>query len=196
MATRRVLAVPFLILAVLPVSACGSSSTTTAAGAGAAGATATHTMSMTSTVGMPMTTTSAQGMQMSSMQPENDAAALAALRAHDTKAATRDLRAALGSRNESVAAKRYARQALLLVGQHKTLPAEMPGMQGAAVEHLTYALAALNARDPKTATGHLMEASMLAPAFRAAAAALAAIKAHNIARAASVVRGALHGLGA
>jgi hypothetical protein len=135
-------------------------------------------------------------MKMGPSQPENDAAAVAALKAHNAAAATHDLRMALGSRHEPAAAKRYARRALGILGKGKAAAAEVPAIRGAAVEHLTYALAALKARDATTAAGHLMEAAMLAPAARSAAAAIAAIKAHNLARALTLVSQALRGLGA
>ncbi len=137
-------------------------------------------------------------MQMSSSQPEHDAtalAALAALQAHPATA-TRELRAALASRFEPQAAKRDAREALMLIGQHKGAPAALPATQGAAVEHLSYALAALTAHDPKTAAGHLMEASSL-PAFsRPANDALSVINAHDIPRAVGIISDSLHRLGA
>jgi hypothetical protein len=157
------------MLAFMSVPACASSSTTTAA-------------------------TSAGGMQMGSRQPENDAAAAAALQAHSITAAKHDLRAAIASRYEPRAAKRYARDALMLVGQRKDVQAEKPAMRGAAVEHLSWALAALKAHDPTTATGHLMEAAALPPSSRAAKAAIAAIKANHIARAVTLVTSALRAL--
>jgi hypothetical protein len=186
MFTPRVLAVPVLIVAVVSVSACGSSTKTTAAKTTAAATTHTMTMHTTSTEAMPM----------GSMQNENDAGALAALQAHNTTAATHDLRMALSSTSEAVAAKRYARQALAMVAQRTGPQAEISAMDGAAVEHLTNALTALHARDPKMAAAHLMEASALPVASRTAASALAAIKARDIARAVSVVSKALRGLGA
>lgn len=185
MSTPRLVTVPFLIAAVISVSACGSSTNTTAA---ASSDTPTH--------GMPITVPDAGGMKMSSKQPENDAAAVAALQAHNTTAATHDLRTALGSRHEPAAAQRYARRALGMLAGGKAAAAEVPAIRGAAVEHLTYALAALKAREAVTAAGHLMEAAMLPPAARSAAAALAAIRAHNLARAVTVVSQALRGLGA
>lgn len=135
-------------------------------------------------------------MEMGTTQPENDAAALAALQGHNVTAARHDLRAAINSRYEPRAAKRYARQALALVGQHGGLPAEKPAARGAAVEHLSWALAALKAHDPTTAAGHLSEAAVLPPSAKAAKAAIAAIKANHIARAVRLVTGALRGLGA
>jgi hypothetical protein len=134
-------------------------------------------------------------MNMGATQPENDAAAVAALQAHNTSAARHDLRIALGARHEPAAAQRYARRALGLLAGGRSAAAKVPAMRGAAVEHLSYALAALKARDATTAAGHLMEAAMLPPAARSAAAALAAIKVHNIGRAITLVSQALRGLG-
>lgn len=177
----RVVALSFLMLTGISVSACGSSSPKAGT---AAASSAAQTMPMAG----------GQGMKMSSRQPEHDATALAGLQAHPA-AATRELRAALASRYEPPAAKRDARKALALIAQHKA-QAVLATTQGAAVEHFSYALQALNAHSPQTAAGHLMEASNL-PAFsRAATQSLAAIKAHDTARAVSIVSQTLHRLGA
>ncbi len=184
MSTPRIAAGPFLILAALAVCACGSSATTSAA---ASSATTAH--------GTPITSAGTGAMKMRDRQPENDAGAVAALEAHDTTAATAYLRAALATMYEPAAAKSYARQALGMLGRGRSAAAQVPAKRGAAVEHLSWALAALKAHDPKTASGHLMEAAMLPPASRAATAALAAIKAHHLSRAVSLVSAALRGLG-
>jgi len=182
MVAPRFVALPFVMLVVVSVSACGSNSATTGT---AAHSTAVQTMPMAG----------GHAMQMSSSQPEHEATALAALQAHPATA-TRELRAALASRFEPQAAKRDAREALMLIGQHKGAPAALSATQGAAVEHLSYALAALTAHDPKTAAGHLMEASSL-PAFsRPANDALAVINAHDIPRAVGIISDSLHRLGA
>jgi hypothetical protein len=135
-------------------------------------------------------------MQMTSRQPEHDADALAALMTHNPTAAARDLRSALASHYEPAASKTYARRALTLLGEKKGTQASVPTTDGAAVEHLTWALSALNADQPATASGHLMEAAELPPAAAAAKAALTALAALDNAKAIRTVRGALKSLGA
>lgn len=127
--------------------------------------------------------------------PEHVAAGLAALEAHDVGTARKQLRAALSASGEPAGARAHARDALAALAVGKLGQAQAHAANGAAVEHLTYALGALRTHHPAEAAGHLHEATDLPQARSAALRALADIAAHHTAAAIRAVRAGLKLLG-
>lgn len=123
--------------------------------------------------------------------PEHVAAGLAALKAHHADTARRELRAALSASGEPAGARAHARAALAALAADKLPQAQTHAADGAAVEHLTYALGALRAHHPAEAAGHLQEAAELRHVRSAARRALADIAAHHTAAAIRAVRAGL-----
>lgn len=138
---------------------------------------------------------SAQAESMSMGPPENVAAAYAALKAGHLSAARADLNKAIATPAEPAMARGHAQEALAALTQHKLATARMHAQNGAAVEHFTYALSALNQGTKSAhaiARGHLEEASGLPMYRRYADAALAALAARKFASAKAKTRQGLH----
>ncbi len=138
---------------------------------------------------------SAQAMPMSVSSPEHVADAFAALKAGHLKAATADLNKAIVTSAEPQMARMHAKEALASLKQHKIAAARMHSENGAAVEHFTYALRALNqgmASATAMARPHLKEALALPMYKKYAQAALVALAKHNLAAAKAKTRQGLH----
>ncbi len=108
--------------------------------------------------------------------PEHVAEALAALGRGETDTARKELQRAVASNTEPKSARGHAREALNALTVGDPAMARVHAENGAAVEHLTYALRALGARKPIAARGHLREALGIARVHAEAKAAIAALK--------------------
>ena len=138
---------------------------------------------------------SAQAMSMSLGSPEHVAAAYAALKAGHLSAAKADLHEAIATPAEPATARGHAQEALAALAQRKLATARMHAQNGAAVEHFTYALTALNQgteRADALAHGHLVEASGLPRYAKYADSALLALAARKFAIAKAKTRQGLH----
>ncbi len=125
----------------------------------------------------------AMPMPMNGSTPEHVAAALAAFKHHHPEMASVDLRMAMAMKAEPTAARGHAREALYALKGHDVAVAEMHAANGAAVEHLTYALRALHAghlTGSMSAADHLGEAVALPRVRKDAKAAIRAIKRRDI----------------
>ena len=134
----------------------------------------------------------APAMDMGSGSPEHVADAVAALRAHHNAEARTHLKTAIKTMGEPKAARDHAKEALAQLNAGHAGKALEHAVNGAAVEHLTYALSALQAGKNKVARGHLTETEGLLPYAAAAKRALAALNAGKHAKAISITRSALH----
>src|SRR3954452_3114249 len=134
----------------------------------------------------------APAMDMDSGSPEHVADAVAALRAHHNAQAREHLKTAIATMAEPKAAREHAKEALaeLKLG-HRDMALEH-AVNGAAVEHLTYALAALQGGKTRTAREHLTEAGGLQPYAAAAKRAIAALNAGKRAKAIRITRDTLN----
>jgi hypothetical protein len=128
---------------------------------------------------------------MGASQPEHVAAAYAAINKFRLSAAAKDLRAAIKDSSEPAKARAHAREAYDALGANHVHVAAGHAEHGAAVEHLTYALAALNAGEDATAKDHLGEAKQLDIVSSQAKRALADIGAHKDAAAVRAVKAGL-----
>jgi hypothetical protein len=120
---------------------------------------------------------------MSSGPPEYVAEALAALQHGKAASAKKDLQMALASRREPKDARGHAREALDALDKGDTKTAKKHATNGAAVEHLTYALRALNVghlTGSGSAEDHLGESVHLRKVHKQALAAIKAIKRHDV----------------
>jgi hypothetical protein len=133
----------------------------------------------------------ASAMDMGMGSPEHVASALAQLKAHHNAKAKHFLKLAISTKAEPKAARDHAKEALTALNGGKRTMAIDHATNGAAVEHLTYALSALQAKKIAEGRMHLMEAKDLAPYAADAGRALAALKAGHRAQAISIVREAL-----
>jgi hypothetical protein len=133
----------------------------------------------------------ASAMEMDSGSPEHVADALAALQAHKNASAKMHLKEAIATKAEPKAARDHAKEALSALNKGNRAMAIDHATNGAAVEHLTYALSALQAKKIATAKKHLMEARGLGPYATAAKRALAQIKAGKYTTAIATVRNTL-----
>jgi len=114
-------------------------------------------------------------MPMGSSTPEHVAEALAALRSGRISQARADVRRAIHSPEEPMDARMHAKEVVTSLNMGDRAMALTHAANGAAVEHLTYALAALQARHPLTARGHLIEALALRRVHKYAKAAISAV---------------------
>ena len=130
-------------------------------------------------------------MEMDMGSPEHVADALAALQAHKNAAAKKHLREAIATKEEPKCARDHAKEALDAINAGKRAMAIDHATNGAACEHLTFALSALQAKKTATARHHLTEASDLKPYAADAKRALAALKAGKRAQAIAITRNAL-----
>jgi hypothetical protein len=122
--------------------------------------------------------------KMAPSTPEHVAEALADLQQGKTARARTALRQAIGDHREPADARDHAREALDQLKKGHVREAKIHATNGAAVEHLTYALRALNAgrlTGSESATNHLIEAKAIAKVRRYATAAIKAIRNHSIA---------------
>src|SRR3954453_20241212 len=110
----------------------------------------------------------AAAMEMDSGSPEHVADALAALRAHKNAAAKMHLKEAIATKAEPKAARDHAKEALAALKRANRAEAIEHATNGPAVEHLTYALAALQEKKIAVAKEHLAEARELEPYASAA----------------------------
>ena len=133
----------------------------------------------------------AAAMEMGMGSPEHVADALAALQAHKNASAKMHLKEAIATKAEPKCARDHAQEALDAVNGGKRAMAIDHATNGAACEHLTYAVSALQAGKVKIARGHLMEASDLAPYRKLATRALSELKAGHRATAIALTRKAL-----
>lgn len=133
----------------------------------------------------------ATAMEMGSGSPEHVADALAALQQHHTAKAKMHLKEAIATRGEPKCARDHAQEALDALKAGKRGVAIDHATNGAACEHLTYALAALQEQHAAEAREHLLETRELAAYARDAKRALAALKAGKRATAIRIVRNAL-----
>jgi hypothetical protein len=133
----------------------------------------------------------AWAMEMEMGSPEHVEEALAALKAHKNAAAKKHLKEAIATKAEPKCARDHAKEALEALNAGKRSMAIDHATNGAACEHLTLALSALQAG--KTAEGrhHLMEAAELKPYKRLAEKALIELKAGHRATAIALTRKAL-----
>jgi hypothetical protein len=133
---------------------------------------------------------------MSGQTPEHVSDAYKALTAGKPSAvAAADLHAAIGDQAEPAKARADASGALAALTQGGRALATDPAMHGAAVEHFTYALRALNAGDltgTGSASDHLTDALALPEFHQYAQTALSAISAHNVRAAKAAARAGLH----
>lgn len=137
----------------------------------------------------------AEAMSMTTSSPEHVADAYAALEAGHVKAAKADLKKAIATSAEPKVARGHAQEALDAVNHHKLATARMHAQNGAAVEHFTYALSALNQGTQSAgaiARGHLQEAAALPMYKKYANAALAAITRRDFGTAKAKTRQGLH----
>ncbi len=130
-------------------------------------------------------------MHMGAAMPEHASAALAALGRHATAVALRELRAAASSTAEPAATRGHAREASAAISKGDLAMARLHAANGAAVEHLTYALRALIAGSVTEARGHLGEAAALPKVASQARAALGALRRGNRIQAQRDIRNAL-----
>ncbi len=118
-------------------------------------------------------------MPMGASTPEHVAEALADLREGHVAAARVDLRRAIRAQTEPMQARMHAKEALKALGSSDRAMAQMHAANGAAVEHLTYAMDALSMGHPDMALSHLREARSLPRVHKYAKAAIAAIRRHE-----------------
>ena len=123
--------------------------------------------------------------------PEHVAAALTALEAGKHATARTQLKAAIATAAEPPKAREHARAALRALTVGKFKQARRHAANGAAVEHLTYALGALRAGHTATAMGHLEEAAMLPRVAAKARLALTDIAAHKVTAAIKAIQAGL-----
>lgn len=114
-------------------------------------------------------------MPMGSSTPEHVAEALAALKKGQISQARVDLRRAIHSKDEPMDAGMHAKEAVAALNTGDRAMALMHAANGAAVEHLTYALDALRAGHFAMARGHLGEALSLPRVRKYAKAAISAV---------------------
>jgi len=134
----------------------------------------------------------AAAMDMDAGTPEHVADAVAALRAHHNAQARKHLKTAIATMAEPKAAREHAQEALdELTAGHRGKALEH-AINGAAVEHLTYALAALQEGKTKVGRHHLTETEDLQPYAAAAKRAIAALNAGNRAKAIRITRNTLN----
>lgn len=146
-------------------------------------------------LGLAVLAPAAGAMDMAMGSPEHVAAALTALKAgHDLKA-RHALHAAVTTDAEPAAARHHASAALKALGDGHRAAAIADATKGAAVEHLTYALSAVEAKHDKVAADHLMEATELAPVASDARTAQHALKTGHRATAIRYIRMGLEKVG-
>jgi hypothetical protein len=120
--------------------------------------------------------TSAMTMPRASSTPEHVSEALVALEKNRLPEARAALRRAIHTNAEPTDARMHARESLSALTMGDRAMARMHAANGAAVEHLTYALQALQAGQTDMARGHLTEALALPKVHKYARSAIAAIK--------------------
>ena len=118
----------------------------------------------------------AMTMPMASSTPEHVSEALAALEKNRVPQARAALRRAIHTNTEPMDARMHARESLAALKMGDRAMARMHAAKGAAVEHLTYALQALQAGHTDMARDHLTEALALPKVHKYARSAIAAIK--------------------
>jgi hypothetical protein len=122
--------------------------------------------------------------KMAPSTPEHVTEALAELQLGKTARARIALREAIGDQREPADARDHAKEALDQLKNGNVKKAKMHATNGAAVEHLTYALRALNTgrlTGSESATNHLTEAKAISKVRKYATAAIEAIKNHSVA---------------
>lgn len=136
---------------------------------------------------------STHAMPMNTRSPEHVADAFAALKAGRLSAAKDDLTKAIATSAEPKMARMHAQEALATLAQHKIATARMHAENGAAVEHFTYALRALDqATQRAIARARLREALSLPMYKKFALVALAALAKREFAIARAETRRGLH----
>jgi hypothetical protein len=133
----------------------------------------------------------AWAMDMEMGSPEHVEEALAALKAHKNAAAKKHLKEAIATKAEPKCARDHATEALEALNAGKRAMAIDHATNGAACEHLTFALGALQAKKDAEARHHLGEARELSAYANYAKRALAALKAGKRADAIRITRTAL-----